>query len=153
MQESSSESEMESEDEPVQGPLDSLLPKRAFHRRSMKPIKRPRFIKPNIPSENPSSTPLFMRPEEVFEKTETEVHHKKIEVRLIGSLPLEKEESGGTVTASEVADPGGFGIIHPQAKPHESSNREELKPDLLGQDSVITQEQLAANRIPEKGVL
>lgn len=153
MRESSSESEMEGEDEPAQGPLESLPPKRAFHRRSMKPIKRPRFIKPNIPSENPTSTPVLMRPEEVFEKTETEVHHKKIEVRLIGSLPLEKEESGGIVTAPEVADPGGFGIIHPQAKPHESSFHEEMKSDQLGEDSFITQEQLAANRIPEKGVL
>ncbi|KAJ1532369.1 hypothetical protein ONE63_000970 [Megalurothrips usitatus] len=146
VQKSSSESEMESEEETVSVATDSLSIKRICAHRVAKPIKRPRFIKPALPVEPSSVSTVVMKPEEVFEKTETEVHPKKIELRLAGSLSLEKE--GGDAAVGET---GGFGTLHPPVKPLEMeapiTDHESSTDDV---DSVISAKELSSNRLSHK---
>lgn len=148
---SSSESEMESEEEQISNTSDCLLSKRPPPRRKTNPIKRPRFIKPTVPVESVASTSVPLRPEEVFEKAETEVHPKKIELRLVGSFSTEKGESDVS-TVPATADTAGFGVIHPPLKPVENSDglktADSSKEDSDG--TFITAEELASNRIPSK---
>ncbi|XP_034241735.1 RNA-binding region-containing protein 3 [Thrips palmi] len=147
---SSSESELESEEEQLSITSDCLLSKRPPPRRKINPIKRPRFIKPTVPVESAASTSIPLRPEEVFEKSETEVLSRKIELRLVGSLPLDKEESDFPNDPS-TADPAGFGVIHPPLKPDSSDgNKTGESSEIVGDNSVITAEELASNRIPTK---
>ncbi|XP_026283827.1 RNA-binding region-containing protein 3-like [Frankliniella occidentalis] len=150
---SSSESEMESEEEQIIAHPNTSILKRMLPRRQVRPIKRPHFIKPAVPSEMSSSS-SNMKAEEVFEKAETCVLPKKIELRLCGSLPLEKEESENIVSSIPTCSDqqGGFGIMHPPIKSNESLEEVQAKEsDCLEETgSTITLEQLASNRVPQK---
>lgn len=152
-QKSSSESEMESEEDNPSNTYDCLS-KRLPPRRKANPIKRPRFIKPTVPVESVPSTSAPLRPDEVFEKAETEVHPKKIELRLAGSLHLEKGECNAFSDLS-ITDPAGFGVIHPPPKPLAISDDDKTvdSNEIVEDGSVITAEELASNRIPSKGIL
>ena len=148
IQKSSSESEMESEEEQLPNHPDTLPSKRMLPRRAVRQVKRPRFIKPTPLPESTASVSL--KPEEVFEKAETDVHPKKIELRFGVSLPTERSVVGEATTVSEASD-SGFGTMHPPSKLPDCDDRNETRDhNEAGDDSVISAEQLASNRIPQK---
>ncbi|KAK3930676.1 RNA-binding region-containing protein 3 [Frankliniella fusca] len=152
VQKSSSESEMESEEEQTSTQPKTTLHKRPLPQRKVRPIKRPMFIKPPAISESSSSSNT--KPEEVFEKPETCMLPKKIEVRLGGSLQFEKEESEPLISlgAHSLDDQGGFGVLHPPIKANECRDKDEVNDSDCQDESgiVITAEQLASNRVPKK---
>lgn len=147
---------MESEDEHLSNHPDFLPSKRHLPKKKTRLIKRPRFIKPTVPTETPASASISLRPEEVFDIAETEVPTKKIELRFGGSLHLEKDDGECAVSVPETETPesGGFGVMHPLTKPVETSTADKTTDSSeVGDDgSVITSEQLTSNRIPQKGL-
>lgn len=145
---------MESDEEQITNIPSSSSAKRILQKRKVRPVKRPRFIKPTPPSESTPSVSVTLRPEEVFDKADTEVQCKKIELRLAVSLPLEKESASDIINTPDVKD-SGFGIMHPPGKQLESNFKKNLsEPNDDNDDgSVISVEQLSSNRIPNKGLL
>lgn len=145
---STSESELESDPDDKQ--TREIIPmKRTKAQR--KSVKKPKFIKP--PVVVPTTKPAPPSAEEVFEKVDLQ-NQKKIEVKVCESL-----QPKTNTTQEESIE--SFGII--QSQRQDVSDDEEMKEeqeeedeeDDTSMDKVITEEELAANRISPKdfGVL
>lgn len=148
---STSESELESDPDDKQ--TREIIPmKRTKAQR--KSVKKPKFIKPSVVV--PSTKPAAPSAEEVFEKVDLQ-NQKKIEVKVGETL-----QPQANVAQEESIE--SFGIIQSQREnvsgdeemknDEEEEEEEEDVDDTIG-DKVITEEELAANRISPKdfGVL
>lgn len=124
LQESSSESELESEEEFKQQNKEVIPQKRVLKQKKM--AKRPKFIKP---PEAPAGGNKTERPQEVFEKSDIQIH-KKIEMKVSASALEQKSD-----ICEEV------GTIPSHASEESSENKTE---------PFITTEELSSNQIPEK---
>lgn len=144
--EESSESEISTDEETPQ-PKETIpqQPKPS----KKKQIRKPKFVKPVVVESTKKKKTSF---EEVFE-TIDENKPKKIKLSHPPKLDV-------IATSASEAEIGGFGYIHPVAKPQEPVEeimdvRDEREEERLEKEEIIciTSEELAANRISEKGKL
>lgn len=134
--EGSSESEIESEPDTVNS--QEIIPsKRKLPQK--KAVKRPKFIKPPVIQPNTSGK---MELKDVFEKVDMQ-SHKKIEVKVSGES-LENKDS----QHEEIV--GSIGIMESVNNEDTSKEAQEEQPNDVNNTAVITEEELAANRIPSK---
>ncbi|CAG2057474.1 unnamed protein product [Timema podura] len=143
---SEEESEIESDEEGPKGPKDIIPEKRTLPQKK-KRVKRPKLIQLTqiLPTATSKSV---MKPEEVFEKPQAEPVQRKIELR----LPPEAISAISAETVQEDMSDchGGFGLMfptHQEAAKDQTVCLEEDKDIASDSSSVITLDQLAANRI------
>lgn len=138
--EASSESEIESD--PESSSKKEIIPKKRTLAQK-KVVKRPKFIKPNVAQAN-TSMKNPEKSEDVFEKVDMQ-SQKKIEVK-VSSDSLEQVK----VNQPE-ENIGSFGIMVNVEKPSSPVNETDMdSSDKVDHSAVITEEELAANRIPSK---
>ncbi|KAF2881020.1 hypothetical protein ILUMI_25168 [Ignelater luminosus] len=138
--EASSESEIESDLE-SSNKREIIPKKRTLSQKKV--VKRPKFIKPNVAQAN-TSMKNPERSEDVFEKVDMQ-SQKKIEVK-VSADSLEQAKAN-----QPEENVGSFGIMASVERP--SSPEKEADVDSLDKvdnSPVITEEELAANRIPTK---
>nr|CAD7401605.1 unnamed protein product [Timema cristinae] len=137
------ESEIESDEEGPKGPKDIIPEKRSLPQKK-KHVKRPKLIQLTqiLPTATSKSV---MNPEEVFEKPQVETVQRKIELK----LPPEAISAG--IVKEDMSDShGGFGLMFPThqgAAEDQTVCLEEDRDIASDSSSVITLDQLAANRI------
>ncbi|KAG8244824.1 RNA-binding region-containing protein 3 [Homalodisca vitripennis] len=146
MSTSEDESEMGSDFECQTGEIIPLKRKRG-HR---KVIKRPKFLKPQIPTVQSVKVPT-LKTDDVFESAQKEQVPKKIEMRITSDLSSIQE-------AQEIQAAGGakegFEVIKAPQKTQENPVEPDTNEDSNLEDSsstFISAEQLAANRISLRG--
>ncbi|XP_018574329.1 RNA-binding protein 40 [Anoplophora glabripennis] len=145
--ESSSESELESDEDSFRNREYTPLKRKAPQKQV---VKRPKFNKPPVVQVTSSVPKSAEKTENVFDKVDVQVH-KKIEVKVTSNvLDQPKTNQQGTEKV------GSFGILLPLEKPDatkEASPIPEKPPE--EERTSITTEELAANRISHKdlGVL
>ncbi|XP_057671772.1 RNA-binding region-containing protein 3 [Diorhabda carinulata] len=147
-QKSSSESELESDNEDTFRNREYTPLKRKATQ--TKAVKRPKFIKPPVVQSTSSSTKLVEKPENVFEKIDVQ-EKRKIEVKVSSEALVSQ--------AKKEEKTGSFGIFLPLVKPDIEKSPSPDKPQEEHKEKTereaITAEELAANQIPHKdlGVL
>ncbi|KAL1129266.1 hypothetical protein AAG570_013795, partial [Ranatra chinensis] len=143
---SSDESEMPSDGEEKH---QEILPLKRHLPPSARNPKRPKFLKP-VPPPPPKKSAEKLKSEDVFETGKDVVHPKRIEVRVTADL-ISLQEPSPSLT--EVFKSGeGFEKIEPKTTQKEETVKpsEEDKEEGLTEESVITAEELAANRISQR---
>lgn len=146
---SEEESELESEgDETDQ--LVNLIPSKRNLPEKKRQTKRPKFIKP-ISNKPSSLNKSLLKTEEVFEVTEKEPSVRKIEVKITPDLSSiqEAEETQKAISTVE-----GFEKL-PASESKSNTLGEEQNVPVQDDETVgtccITEQELAANRIPSRG--
>lgn len=139
---SEDESEIESDQE--NKVEKELVPLKRHLSQNNKIIKRPKFCKPMTTSLTVKQGP---KPEEIFEKIDREIPHRKIELKL---LSVTGETTNIPDAENSVGTAGGFGLMFPENKVSAEEDKNDSGDD-VGDGSTITAEELAANRLSSRG--